>query len=121
MQSIGTHYIWDVANIEETTISYSKDVLLVLREIVAASGLEIVGENVKQFQPVGVTAVMLLAESHCSIHTWPEEGFAAIDLFSCKPTEVSAIEAILKKYWPTAHITFQQVERGVKAVRAHAR
>ena len=36
-----------------------------------------------QFQPQGVTGLALLAESHISIHTWPESGYAAVDVFTC--------------------------------------
>jgi len=36
-----------------------------------------------QFEPQGVTAIALLAESHLSIHTWPERGYAAVDIFTC--------------------------------------
>ena len=38
-----------------------------------------------QFTPQGVTALALLAESHISIHTWPESGYAALDVFTCGP------------------------------------
>ena len=39
-----------------------------------------------QFQPQGVTALALLAESHISVHTWPEHGYAAVDIFTCGET-----------------------------------
>ena len=42
--------------------------------------LRMIGEK---FEPQGVTLLALLAESHCSIHTWPELGFAAIDFYTC--------------------------------------
>jgi S-adenosylmethionine decarboxylase len=48
-----------------------------------ATILRIIGE---QFKPQGVTLLALLAESHASIHTWPEIGYAAIDLYTCGDT-----------------------------------
>jgi S-adenosylmethionine decarboxylase len=39
-----------------------------------------------QFEPFGVTAIGLLAESHVSVHTWPEHGYAAVDVFTCGET-----------------------------------
>ncbi|TFG58311.1 MAG: adenosylmethionine decarboxylase [Spirochaetales bacterium] len=42
-----------------------------------------VGESFHQFEPAGVTGVILLSESHMSIHTWPEKNFAAVDIFTC--------------------------------------
>jgi S-adenosylmethionine decarboxylase len=44
------------------------------------------GEVTHQFEPHGVTALGLLAESHISIHTWPEYGYAACDVFTCGQT-----------------------------------
>lgn len=49
-------------------------------------GATIVGENFIKFTPQGVTGVLVLSESHLSIHTYPEEGFAAIDCYTCGTT-----------------------------------
>lgn len=54
-------------------------------EILAVTGLTVLKEAYNQFAPHGVTGVYLLAESHFSIHTWPENSYAAFDLFSCIP------------------------------------
>lgn len=43
----------------------------------------LLGEVLHQFEPQGITAVALLAESHISVHTWPESGYAAVDVFTC--------------------------------------
>lgn len=48
-----------------------------------ASGLTVVGDTFHQFEPQGVTGTVLLSESHLAIHTWPEAGFATIDVFVC--------------------------------------
>ena len=58
-----------------------------LRELcldaVRASGLTVVGDAFHQFTPQGVTGTVLLAESHLAIHTWPEHGFATVDVYVC--------------------------------------
>ena len=46
---------------------------------------ELINISCHKFKPQGVTALAMLAESHLSIHTWPEDGIARCDLFSCKP------------------------------------
>jgi S-adenosylmethionine decarboxylase len=43
----------------------------------------VVGELFHQFDPVGVSGVLLIAESHVSVHTWPEDAFVAVDIFTC--------------------------------------
>ena len=52
-------------------------------EAVQAVGLSMVGERFHQFEPVGVTGVILLAESHVAIHTWPEHRFVSLDIYVC--------------------------------------
>jgi len=48
-----------------------------------AAGATIIGESFHQFQPQGVTGILAIAESHLCIHTWPEYGYAAADVFTC--------------------------------------
>ena len=54
-----------------------------MRAAVVASKGTLLGEVVHDFEPQGVTVVGLLAESHISVHTWPEHGYAAADVFTC--------------------------------------
>jgi S-adenosylmethionine decarboxylase len=66
-----------------------------------------------QFSPQGVTALGILAESHISIHTWPEHGYAAVDIFTCgnraMPDRACAylVDALSAK-----HHTIKRIERG---------
>lgn len=46
-------------------------------------GAHVVGESFHQFAPQGVTGILSIAESHISIHTWPELSYAAADIFTC--------------------------------------
>ncbi len=54
-----------------------------LRAAALAAGATIVGEASHQFVPHGVSAVVLVGESHLSAHTWPDEGVACLDVFTC--------------------------------------
>ena len=47
------------------------------------AGATIIGESFHQFHPQGVTGILAIAESHLCIHTWPEYGYAAADIFTC--------------------------------------
>ena len=62
----------------------------------SAKVLRIIGEK---FEPQGVTLLALLAESHASVHTWPELGYAAVDLYTCGDTTKTdkAAEFLKKK------------------------
>lgn len=76
-----------------------------------ATILRIFGE---QFQPQGVTLLALLAESHASIHTWPCEGYAAVDLYTCgDKTETHKAAEFLKYKLKAKECEQKEIERKV--------
>lgn len=76
--------------------------------------LRIIGEK---FKPQGVTLLALLAESHCSIHTWPEIGYAAVDLYTCGNTTNSHKAAEFLKFKLKAKTTEEkELVRSITAV-----
>ena len=54
-------------------------------DTLASHGGTILGQVTHQFEPFGATVVVMLAESHASLHTWPENNSVCIDMFSCTP------------------------------------
>jgi S-adenosylmethionine decarboxylase len=65
---------------------------------------------------VGVSGVVLIAESHFAFHTWPEENYAAFDIFTCGPTmNVDAAVEYLKQHLSCKDLTTHKIERGVKS------
>ena len=54
-----------------------------MRQAAAAAGVTVVGVRFHRFSPQGVSGVLVIEESHLSIHTWPESGYAAADFFTC--------------------------------------
>ena len=67
-----------------------------------------------KFSPCGVTAVALLAESHISIHTYPEVLRFSIDCYSCKAFDQAPVIKLLKEYFGAVRYTSSMVERGVE-------
>jgi len=55
------------------------------------AGATVLGARFHQFQPEGVTGIVLLAESHASLHTWPEAGLVTLDVFTCGALDAHAI------------------------------
>lgn len=66
-----------------------------------------------KFSPCGLTAVLLLAESHISIHTWPEKNYLAIDIFTCgkKSMPYKALEHLIKAFKPKKTY-IREIKRG---------
>ncbi|MQY41358.1 adenosylmethionine decarboxylase [Epibacterium sp. SM1969] len=80
--------------------------------IVEACGATLIRCHTHRFAPHGVTGVALLAESHISAHTWPEQGFAAFDVFMCGNTNPHAAIDVIKTYFESDDITVREVPRG---------
>ena len=53
----------------------------------------IIGTHFHQFSPFGISGVVVIAESHVAVHTWPEHGYAAVDIFTCGETLCPEIAA----------------------------
>ena len=79
----GRHVTMDLREVafeKLNDLQFLKEAML---EAATRCGATVVGESFIQFSPQGVTGVLVLSESHLSIHTYPEEGFAAIDCYTC--------------------------------------
>ena len=80
---LGEHYICDLSNCNRELLMDSEKVYSLFSSAVRESGLTVVDEGFYKFSPHGFTCFLLLAESHASLHAWPEYGYCAIDLFTC--------------------------------------
>jgi S-adenosylmethionine decarboxylase len=108
----GTHLIaefWGAKDIEDI-----KEVKNILIGAAKASGTSALKVSTYKFNPQGVTGIVLLAESHISIHSWPEYDYLAIDIFTCgdKARPLKALEYLREKYQPKK-VEVQQIARGI--------
>ena len=78
-------------------------------------GAHIIGESFHRFNPQGVTGVLAIAESHICIHTWPEYGYAAVDIFTCGTSfEPQRAAKILIDKLESKDPSWTEFERGIK-------
>lgn len=85
----------------------------VFRRAAEAAGATVLGVEFHDFgQRAGFTGVAILAESHISIHTWPETGFAAIDVFMCGDCDPTVAMAHLRAYFRPERVETTQRLRG---------
>ena len=83
MANIGIHCIVELYGCPSKLLNDEQFVKDAVREASQHGLSTLMGEVAHKFHPQGVTALGLLAESHISIHTWPEYGYAAADIFTC--------------------------------------
>ncbi len=80
----GRHLLADLSGIDAARLASCAEIEHLLRAAAEAAGAHVLHSHFHGFGPgQGVTGVALLSESHISIHTWPEHGYAAADIFMC--------------------------------------
>jgi S-adenosylmethionine decarboxylase len=88
---------------------------MTLRHCVDAAGATLLHIHLHHFQPNGVSGVAVLAESHISIHTWPEAGYAALDLFMCGSANPDLCIPVLRKAFGAGRVEVNELLRGQSA------
>lgn len=113
-QPLGVHLLADLHGIAEEKLNQPEVIESILRHSAQAAGAQIVFSHVHSFGAgQGVTGVVLLAESHISVHTWPENCFAAVDIFMCGEAEPQrALECIQQALQPVSCSVYTRVRGG---------
>jgi S-adenosylmethionine decarboxylase len=109
----GLHLLADLHGVDANKLMSCEAIDALLRAAAEAAGAAILHSHFHSFGPAqGVTGVLLLAESHISIHTWPECGFAAADIFMCGDAAPQlALDVIERALRPASRIV-QTIGRG---------
>jgi S-adenosylmethionine decarboxylase len=97
----GASHLSDLAHIEKT-----------MRRCVEASNATLLHIHLHRFEPDGVSGVAVLAESHISVHTWPESRFAAFDVFMCGNTQPEVCIEIMREAFEAERADVQEILRG---------
>lgn len=110
-QYAGIHLIaefWGGKTIEDT-----EKIKSLLVEAAKRSNNTILDIKIHKFLPTGVTGFILLAESHISIHTWPERDYVAIDIFSCgRQSDPNKALEYLKEEFQPKRVKVKKIKRG---------
>jgi S-adenosylmethionine decarboxylase len=100
--------MWGCQNLDSTETAERA-----LRDMVQALDVNLLDLKVYPFSPVGVTGMAIVSESHLVIHTWPEYGYAAVDVFRCgAPRDPQDAIGVLKHYFQPERIGVMEINRG---------
>ena len=114
MKKLGRHLIAEYADCQRDKLDDASYLETCMLEAVRKSGATIVRSVFHRYAPQGVSGVVVIAESHMSIHTWPEYGYAAVDFFTCGNTvDPVKAHAHLKEMLGSREGTVVEVERGI--------
>lgn len=114
VQSLGNHLIVELYDCHSDIINDVVTVETKLVEAVRLSGATIVQSVIHQFNPHGVSGVIVIEESHFSVHTWPEYGYCALDIFTCGD-EIDYYSALhfLKEEFQAKNLSVTEMKRGM--------
>lgn len=109
----GKHFVLDFYGCDYHEINSAKHLREVMLAAAEEARMEVLNTHIHEFKPQGITGFLLLSTSHISVHTWPEYGHAAFDVFSCSDEAQTrlAVDYIIKSLQHTTR-KIQSVDRG---------
>lgn len=114
MYALGAHLLVELKDCNPEIIKNLEEVRDALVTAAKEAKATIVDVSFHEFNPFGISGMVVIAESHLSIHTWPEYGYAAVDIFTCgdviKP-EVAALYLINR--FESRNPSFVEMKRGI--------
>lgn len=121
MNNLGLHVLMEFHNCDEHLLNDSTYLELKLNEAAELARATIIKSVFHQFSPHGVTGVIVVAESHLSIHTWPEHKYAAVDFFTCnEQMDYNAAYTFLGKALQSTTNDLKTIKRGMLSTQDQA-
>jgi len=113
MEAFGRHLLLEMWDCNREILDDAEKVTQIMCNAANDAGATVVKSICHEFDPPGITAVAILSESHISVHTWPIEGYVAVDIFTCgrAANPQLAIKRLLDSFQPREH-TFEEIKRG---------
>lgn len=113
MIPLGHHLLLELHGCPVDLLSEVEPIRQRMEDALDRAGATRVASHFHQFEPHGVSGVAILAESHATIHTWPEHGYAAVDVFTCgRPDICRRIPPLLREALRATSCDSRILERG---------
>lgn len=114
MKALGYHILLEFFGCDRKALNDVKGIERTLTEAARIAKANIVKVMFHKFNPHGVSGVVVISESHFSVHTWPEYGYAAVDIFSCseKIKTKKAMDYIAREF-KSMYVTSVALQRGL--------
>ena len=113
MKALGKHVILELYDCNYDILNHKEEIARIITESVRRSGATLLHPFFHQFSPQGVSGVAVIAESHFSIHTWPEYGYAAVDIFTCgEEIDSDVAVSFLKEEFAAERMQVMELKRG---------
>ena len=108
---MGDHYLLNLFDCDRSKLNDEKLIKKLLHDAAYCARMTVLDYVSHKFHPQGVTAVALLSESHMSIHTWPEHGTAAVDVYTCGDSDPSLACSVIRTQLDASDWDIQHIKR----------
>lgn len=112
-QGLGKHLIIELYDCNPEAIKQVQSVEKIMLEATKAARGTIVAHTFHQFSPYGVSGAVIISESHLTIHTWPEYGYCAVDIFTCGDLDNDAAFEVIKNGLQAKSFSRIEMRRGI--------
>ena len=113
MRTIGRHLIAEFYGCDPVLLDDTERVRTLLLETAACVGATVLGDTFHRFAPQGVSGTVVIAESHLSVHTWPERRYVAVDIYTCGGLDPRPGFDFLGTRLGATDARFQEIVRGL--------
>ena len=112
--ALGRHILAEFHDCDADILNNLEQVEQLMKNAAVKAGATIVQSVFHMFSPHGVSGVVVISESHLAIHTWPEYGYAAVDVFTCgDAVDPAEAAGYLADWFKAGRVETQDVPRGV--------
>ncbi len=114
MYALGTHLLVELKECNPETLKSLEKIRSAMVSAAKEAKATIIDISFREFNPFGISGIVVIAESHLTIHTWPEYGYAAVDIFTCGDiikTEIAA--SYLIKQLECKNPSIVEMKRGI--------
>ena len=114
MNALGKHLLLELKDCDKEVLNDLGFLRDALQAAATEAGATVVEDSFHRFNPHGVSGAVIIAESHLFIHTWPEYGYAAVDIFTCGNTvkPKKAAQTLIRKLG-SKNYSMEEIQRGI--------
>ena len=113
MKTASRHLLVEYQDCDRRLLNNPSELKTILKAAAEAARATVVGEVFHTFSPQGVIGVVVIEESHLSIHTWPEYGYAAVDFYTCGDCLPDRAHEVIKKGLGAGRCEIMSLNRGM--------
>ena len=114
MQALGRQILIEFYDCQSEVLTDRDQIRQYMLEAARHAGATVISDTFHHFKPDGISGVVVIAESHISIHTWPEHRYAAVDVFTCGDSvDPWGVPRYLQEKLEAGNVSSMEIKRGL--------